>query len=304
MKKFNYIVTVHNKEKLIESVLTSLLVICNSNSKIYLVLDGCTDGSEAIIDSVCNKYSGAPIYKIYMNDVHEILSINSALTAVDNTGDGYNIILQDDVILGDFNFEEMVDRLYSTYAGKLGYVSFRLGANLSYDINHEIVNLVDFVESEFGHSMSGYKHLKSGCFVVRDVAIKSPVCIPFEVVREIGLLDVNLAPHSHDDTDYCIRALERGYTNGVFSVAYYSDLTWGGTRENPHPSLTSIEVRNLKYLSKKHKNFILDKPIINSQPMLEIFPGYTSQRHKYKPQVISIIKRLCNFMNRHLNNVK
>ena len=52
MVSFNYIITVHNREDLIEKVLTSILLCSGQNSHIYAVLDGCTDRSEAIIDEL------------------------------------------------------------------------------------------------------------------------------------------------------------------------------------------------------------------------------------------------------------
>ncbi len=50
MTRFNYIVTIHNKEDLIEQVVNGILIAAGENSHIYLVLDGCTDGTEAVID--------------------------------------------------------------------------------------------------------------------------------------------------------------------------------------------------------------------------------------------------------------
>ncbi|MGN6195289.1 MAG: hypothetical protein ACTHOB_10145, partial [Ginsengibacter sp.] len=76
---FNYIITIHNKEDLIEDVLNSVIKCCNANSFIYPVLDGCTDKSEEIVDQIIRENRNISINKIKVNDVHEIMSINEAL---------------------------------------------------------------------------------------------------------------------------------------------------------------------------------------------------------------------------------
>ena len=106
--RFNYIITIHNKQDLIRDVLICVLMCCRDNSHIYPVLDGCTDQTEEIIDEIITTFSHIPITKVYMSNVHEILSINAGLRAANQEGDGYNIILQDDVMLRDFMWETKV----------------------------------------------------------------------------------------------------------------------------------------------------------------------------------------------------
>ena len=76
---FNYIVTIHNKEFLIERVIRSIIACCNENSFIYPALDGCTDNSELIIDKIIEENPSVNIVKVHTPDVHEILSINEGI---------------------------------------------------------------------------------------------------------------------------------------------------------------------------------------------------------------------------------
>src|SRR3972149_2488814 len=131
MSRFNYIITIHNKENLIAQVIQCVLMCCRDNSHIYPVLDGCTDRTEEIIDRIINTYAGIPITKVYTPDVHELLSINAGLRAANHDGNGYNIVLQDDVLLADFMLEDKISKLYEWAGPKLGYVSLRLGANFT-----------------------------------------------------------------------------------------------------------------------------------------------------------------------------
>lgn len=248
--RFNYIITIHNKEDLIEEVLVRVLMCCRDRSHVYPVIDGCTDRTEEIIDRVAGSLYGAPITKVHTPNVHELLSINAGLRAANQEGDGYNIILQDDVLLGDLMLESKVAALYEWAGPTLGYVSFRLGANFAPDAatSDEPVPYVDYVESACGHGIDGADVLLPGHFAYRSVSIKSPVCIPFRVVRSVGTFEEKLAPYGHDDLEYSIRQAQHGLRCGVFCVAFKSDVKWGGTRTTPHPELTRIIRRNMGWI--------------------------------------------------------
>ncbi|MCX6227024.1 MAG: class I SAM-dependent methyltransferase [Bacteroidia bacterium] len=252
--RFNYIITIHNKEDLIEQVIMSVLMCCRDNSYIYPVIDGCTDKTEIIIDRIISTFSGVPITKILLADVHELLSINAGLKAANQNEEGFNIILQDDVILADFMMEKKVIALYQWAGSRLGYVSFRLGANLIKDVltSDQAVPYCDYVENAYGHGISQAEVLLPGFFAFRTVPIKSPVCIPTHLVRTVGMFEEKLAPYGHDDLDYAIRLLKAGYRNAVFGLRFYSDIKWGGTRTTPHPQLGDIIQRNMNLIRKWH----------------------------------------------------
>ncbi len=256
--RFNYIITIYNKEDLIRDVLMSILVCCRDNSHIYPVLDGCTDGTEAIVDDIIKTFSQVPITKVYTPDVHEILSINAGLKAADQMGDGYNIILQDDVMLHDFRLQEKITQLYEWSAAKLGFVSFRHGANLASDVltNDSVQPFANYVENAYGHGIPTATVLLPGQLAYRTIAIKSPVCIPFELTRTVGLLEAQLAPYMCDDFEYSIRAAQAGYHNAVFGIRYQSDVDWGTTRKKPDSRLQELEKRNLQFIREWHREAI------------------------------------------------
>jgi glycosyltransferase involved in cell wall biosynthesis len=251
---FNYIITIHNKQDLIHDVLVSTLLCCGPQSKIYAVLDGCTDKTERILDQFAEQYQGVPLAKLYAPDVHEILSINTGLRAASQEGDGYNIILQDDVMLADLNFESKVKQLYAWGGSTLGFISFRMGANFAHDAQSSAAfsPTTDLIENAYGHGIPDAEVLLPGRFAYRTVPIKSPVCIPTKVVREVGLMNEDLAPYMHDDTDLAIRTTSAGYINGVYAIRFYSDVKWGGTRTNPHPELNQMALRNISRIRQRY----------------------------------------------------
>ena len=240
---------------------------CRDNSHIYPVLDGCTDNTEKIVDDIIDRFSGVPITKVYTPDVHELLSINAGLKAASQEGEGYNIILQDDVLLLDVDIEKKMHRLYQWAGPELAFVSFRLGANFTKDAmtSTDPVPYTDYVENAYGHGLKKAKMLPLGHLAYRTVPIKSPVCIPFKIIREIGMYNEELAPYGHDDPEFAIRTIKAGYNNAVFAVKFNSDLDWGGTRTTPHPELNPIIDRNMQAIRKWHAED-LSKICLTEQP--------------------------------------
>ncbi len=275
LPRFNYIITIHNKEDLIENVLTSILDSCRSNSFIYPVLDGCTDKTEKIIDSIIKKNINIPIKKVYASDVHELLSINIGLKKTNQNGDGFNIILQDDVILDDLELENNIIKLYQWGGKKLGCISFRLGANFANNIlkSDYLIPQTDHLESIYGHGLDYAETLVPNHFSYRDISIKSPVCFPFYVIKKIGLLEEKLAPYGHDDLEYAIRCRKAGFKNGVFALKFHSELKWGGTRTTHQPEMGKIIRRNINNIKKWNRKDLLK--IINQEKNNTIYkiPG-------------------------------
>lgn len=244
--KFNYIITVHNKESLIRAVLMSVINCAGEHSCIYPVLDGCTDGSEQIIDDIIQANPEFKIVKLYADDVHELKSINVALNYSDQQGAGFNIVLQDDVLLQDPNLEMKCIFLYQSFP-KLGLLSFRHGGNISRTAgNYSSVAdiLEDYVQSEFGHYPKPKSMLTKDSFIFKEVIMKSPICIPFHIVREIGTPEEIYAPW--DDVAYCYKVSRAGYANGVFAINFRSDVSWGTTRHKQQKyQVEKVQERNL-----------------------------------------------------------
>src|SRR5580700_6646727 len=123
---FNYIITIHNKEQLLARTLAGVAACCGPASRIYPVLDGCTDNSEKIVDLFA-RTSGLDVCKLYAPDVHMLKSVNTGLREIK---EGFTIVLQDDVILEDPALETKIAALYEAFGPSLGVVSLRLAANL------------------------------------------------------------------------------------------------------------------------------------------------------------------------------
>jgi glycosyltransferase involved in cell wall biosynthesis len=255
MTRFNYIVTIHNKEDLIERVVEGLLRSAGEDSHIYLVLDGCTDGTEQVVDRLTDENVGLPITKLHAPDVHEILSLNIAFRQVPMEGDGFNILVQDDVILADWNFEKKVVAVNRHFGNRIGVLSFRHGVNVVADDALGEIREMDVVESCYGQGMDA-KVLQPEHAVARMVCLRSPECISFETIRRIGLLDEKYAPYTYDDHDYGLRCLRAGLVNVVYALKTRSRVEWGGMRRKPQPGVVRIMKRNRGYVYQDHKDFL------------------------------------------------
>ncbi len=266
--RFNYIITIHNKQDLIGEVLENVLACCQENSFIYPVLDCCTDNTEKVIDEIIQKNPQTPIIKVFAPDVHELKSINAGLRAASQNEKGCNIILQDDVIIKDHDLENLVYKIYE-YLGysNVGYLGFRHGVNIYLKDRPEISEFFrdreqmieerNIIESAYGTGMSPIP-LAPHEIIERMVAVGSPQCLSCEVVNKIGVEDEQLAPVSWACHDISLRCLEAGLRNYIFALKFQSELDWGTThvKSTATPKHGQIYLRNRNYLYKKFKLFL------------------------------------------------
>lgn len=270
---FNYIVPIFNKEDVLPLTLQGIERCASSSSKIFLVVDGCTDRSESIVDEYI-KNSSHKVEKLIMPNVHMLLSVNAGLSKVKS---GFSIIMQDDIVLEDPDTEKNISNLYGRLGNNLGVISFRYGSNVKPTplINRlkmkTIKNMIqecDFIKGpsdEANFECGEYKK-----FYPRMSSINGPNCIPWNLLSKIGLFDARLAPYGYDDPEYCLRALQSGFINGLFPVLYRSDLEWGGTRRSKdfQRRVLKIHKKNRIYIWEKHKTFLQaylrDNKIYNS----------------------------------------
>lgn len=260
---FNYIVPIFNKEDILPKTLEGIENCASSESKIILVVDGCTDRSEAIVDEFI-KNSSHKTEKILMPNVHMLLSVNAGLKKV---SEGFSIIMQDDIILEDPDTELKISNLYQRTGSNLGVVSFRYASNIrptsfidrikKYHTLEGTIEECDILKGKSDYAncpMAEY-----GYFYPRMSAINGPNVIPWTLLSRIGVFDEKLAPYGYDDPEYCLRALKLGYINGLFPVKYESKTEWGGTRRSKSfkGEAARIHKRNRIYIYNKHSRFLI-----------------------------------------------
>lgn len=258
---FNYIVPIYNKEDILPATLAGIEKCASPESNIILIVDGCTDRSESIVDEFI-KNSSHKAQKILMPNVHMLLSVNAGLKMVTK---GFSVIMQDDIILKDIETEKKIINLYKRKQGKLGVISFRYGSNigmcsilkrLKKKTLNGMIEEIDLIKGPDDYA--NYPAGSYGNFYPRMSAINGPNCIPWSLLSRVGILDEKLAPYGFDDPEYCIRSLQSGYINGLFPIKYHSDIEWGGTRRSKsfYRQAARIHKRNRIYIYNKHKDFL------------------------------------------------
>lgn len=257
---FNYIVNVHNSEKHLNYVLEGVLKCKGLFSKVYVVLDGCTDDSEV----VAKKY---PVTILKTPDIRETLAINYALDYLKNTGAKYNIILQDDVVIIDTDIEQKLINLYAKYPNT-GVIGFRHGTNLDPECltNGKIIPDTDIIQNQNNSQVGDYPMLGDGEMAYRHIVYKSPICIPKAVYDVLGGYDERFAPIYHEDAEYGIRAWQAGFKNIVLGLRIYQPREWSGCArfEGKMRALDPIQAEHMELLRKLYpeqiKQMILDVP--------------------------------------------
>jgi glycosyltransferase involved in cell wall biosynthesis len=259
---FNYILPVFNKQDVLPLTLAGIDRCASINAKIYIIIDGCTDRSEEIVDEFISR-TGRNVIKLHMPNVHMLRSVNAAFKLVES---GYTIISQDDIIIEDELLEQKIEALYAKMGPRLGVVSLRLGANVAPTSILRRIKQKTFrgMISEYGYIRSNDDHYNCentadyGQFYCRATAINGPNVVPWALREKIGILDEELAPYGFDDPEYCLRAMKAGFINGVFPIKYRSDVEWGGTRRSKDfmRQVARIHRRNRIRIWQKHGTFI------------------------------------------------
>lgn len=268
-----FITPVHNKENLIEQVIDGIYRSVSEQMpyEIIFIIDGCTDGTEAILKKYIAENSlEDDVTLLYQNDVHEITSLNTGLEYIrDNcnpTPEDLVFTVQDDVILKEDNIDLIFKNLFEAYTD-LGYISCRLGCNLH--SSGSSISEYNFVESEFGHwkklgaGAPPYTEVKYNEFVIAEAVIRSPTCVQWKRYVEVGFYNMDLAPCGFDCHDMSIRMNIHGYKNGVYALKYESDVDWGSTRTKSETKVNSriseIYERNKAYVARTYKQYFESK---------------------------------------------
>jgi len=268
---FNYILPVFNKEDILPLTLAGIDKCAGERSRIFAIIDGCTDKSEQVVDAFAKK-SGRQIEKIHMPNVHMLRSVNAGLRQVT---EGFSIIMQDDIVLEDTEIERKLENLYTKMGPRLGVVSFRLASNVRKNsfynsLRSKTLNAMieecDFIQGPDDNQ--NYQVGEYESFYPRISAINGPNCIPWTVLSKVGLFDEHLAPYGYDDPEYCLRAINNGFINGLYPMKYKSDIEWGGTRRNKkfRKEAFLIHKRNRQYVWKKHNGII---SLLENNPRLK-----------------------------------
>lgn len=253
--------TIHNKDFLIENVLNSIKNLTHNEYEIIVVLDGCTDNSETIVNNFFEKNKTIAHKILYAPNVFETKSNN--LAAKNSSGE-YIIIVQDDMIVNEKNWDQ---RLLKPFIfDDIFAVTARTAHN--WVINKNSIHINDKFDRDdcwsdvINHiEHANINNLGRDNFGIRSCVNRGPLAIKKNIFNAMGGFDEEFCPQDSDDHDLCYRTYKKmGMLCGCYPINYISQDEWGGTRSGGQtkPWMLKANQKNSKILFNRHKEMMLD----------------------------------------------
>jgi glycosyltransferase involved in cell wall biosynthesis len=241
MNTISCLLTVHNKQDLIKDVCLGIINnISNLTKEIIIVLDGCNDDSEKIINEVMLNTSISVKY-VYTDDVFELRANNEGLKHV--TSD-YVIIIQDDMIIKEKNFDERMLKPFLAFDDVFAVTSQTAHNN---KFEGGALRATDWADRKTGYPRN--------LFAVREIANRGPLMYNYTDVKKLGFLDEHLKPSSYDDHDISYRAYkELNKVSGLYWIDYESKPEWGTARQKNVNIHRDAHIRNSKIVLERHRD--------------------------------------------------
>ncbi len=259
------VLTIHNKEWLLQRQLESLRATVIEPVEIVLMFDGCTDKSLQLFlqwkkenGYWCDRHS---IKVFEAPNVFETKANNIGFR--NSTGDLIYVI-QDDMLLSELNWMDRMAKPFQVWSDVFA-VTARTAHNWVYNPKsvHQYMtaNLDNCWCDVLNHTEHASKvNTPRNVFSVRDSANRGPLVLDHDSLRKLNYLDETFSPQDMDDHDLCYRAYkELGKVSGCFWIGCVSHDAWGGTRVNGSPAswLLQANHKNVKTVWQRHKDLIL-----------------------------------------------
>lgn len=253
--------TVHNKAFLLERVLDGIKTNTVGSYELVVVLDGCTDESEQILDNFITSNRSIHIKKFYAPNVFETKSNNIA--ARHSEGD-HIIIVQDDMIVKEYAWNVRMLKPIQSFSDVFAVTS-RTAHNWILNPNSKDINKDDFHGNDWADILFHTDHadrnnINRETFALRDSVNRGPLLLKHSVLQELNYFDEEFSPLDMDDHDLCYRAFKKGYKSGCYWIDFESQDSWGGTRENNKPRkwMLMSNFKNSKILLSRHRDLICE----------------------------------------------
>ena len=238
------VLTVHNKDSLVEKVLSSITTNSHAMSELIVVLDGCTDKSAQVVERFFtnNKVN----HKIIVtNDVFETKANNEGLKNVTND---YSIILQDDMVVDEMGWDKRLispllafDDIFAVGA-KNAHNNYLTGADLN--SGKDLIKHGEMTNAQ----VDDRKNLR-----IRNSINRGPIAFKQSSIEQLNFFDEEYSPYTWDDHDLCYRAfLQKSWKCGSFPVKVISKKEWGTTRNKNFDTWKKANLKNQKTFCQRY----------------------------------------------------
>lgn len=239
MKSVSILLTIHNKEFLIERVCQDIINNISENvEQIVIVFDGCTDNSEPLTKSIINKFNKKITY-VYTDDVFETKANNAGLK---NVTSDYVIIIQDDMLVKEKDFDKRMIKPFQNFSDVFAVTSFRSHNDRVY--NNDMINHVNIIDGKLGYPRDK--------FGIREIANRGPLMYDYNDVVKLNFFDEIFSPQTYDDHDMSFRAwTQLGKVSGLYWIDWESNLDWGTTRIKSQDIIKVADKKNEKIIASR-----------------------------------------------------
>lgn len=261
--------TVHNKGFLLSECLERIKKYTVGPYELVVVLDGCSDNSEEILDAFTKENKEIKIKKIHAPDVFETKANNLAAKASEGE---YISIVQDDMLINELGWNERMIKPFLSFNDVFS-VTARTSHNWIINPNSQHLNLEKipggmWSDVLFHVDHADRKNTPREIFEVRDSSNRGPLMINHSDFEKVGYLDESFSPQDMDDHDLHYRVKKiLGKVTGLYWIDYICDNQWGGTRENGITKQWMLDSnhKNQKIVRERHYELLNNKGFTESR---------------------------------------
>lgn len=259
---YSIILTVHNKDFLINESLERIKKFTKGKFETIVVLDGCTDKSEEIVLNFVKSNPKMKFNVQYSPDVFETKANNIGLKEASGE---YVIIIQDDMLMNEDSWNVRLTKPFRSYKDVFA-VSSNCAHNWVFNPESKHLNMTENLDNCWCDIINHVDHagrpwnLSRDVFAVRQCVNRGPLAINHDDLIEMDYLDEEFAPLDMDDHDLCFRMTKKlGKVVGCYWTDFISNFAWGGTH-NPtggHKSwFYKSNHKNMKLVWQRHSELI------------------------------------------------
>lgn len=260
------ILTVHNKESTICEILKGIVDnSSNLTTDVIIILDGCTDNTQAVVRQYLRDYADDKNFKILVaNDVWETKANNLGLRQVLTK---YATVIQDDMLLCHKDWDKKLLKVFD--GNKIFAVSGR--ASLDFSLQNNVFSCVNISGREFPFGINSllgraigklmakfkpyfiYKYWQPLAFAT--TVNRGPLMMSVNILKEVNFFDEAFAPFELDDVDLCCRVYKKFGLLSASLPIYYKELN-GSKASNPKSRMMSEQsiMKNTQLLIERHSD--------------------------------------------------
>lgn len=263
----SFILTVHNKDYLLQNSLERIKHFSKGNFELIIVLDGCSDNSEIIAFDFKKQNKELKIKIVDAPDVFETKANNIGLKLVESE---IAIIIQDDMLINEDEWNIRLTKPFSEFNDV-----FAVTANCAHnwEINKNSKHILTDVNNNYEWSdifnvtdPANRHNTPRNVFAIRQTVNRGPLAINYQDLVSLNYFDELFTPQDMDDHDLNYRMMEKlNKVVGCYWIDYISDISWGGTRTNgvTNPIILESNQKNCRIVLERHRNKIENKIIEN-----------------------------------------